>query len=298
MRGWKGGRLAVISSFLFLSASSAGAFEVAVVKSAEIKPYLEALEGFKSTCNCVVTELTRDDDQSVPARIERIRPDAVLTIGLDALKKMESVRNVPVFFTMVPYPAARGQGQKTTSGVHMSVPLEKQFDAILAVFPNARRVGIVYDPGHPDFSIAEAFVAAHSRGIDLIARKAQKPGEVFSLIDGLKGAIDVFLLLPDRTVISPETVNHLLLFSFQNRIPVFSFSKKYVEMGAVAALTVDPFDLGAQTGEIMKKALRTGPEEHVVVPARKSVITVNRKVARKLGIEIPADILERAEIVE
>ena len=67
-------------------------------------------------------------------------------------------------------------------------------------------------------------------------------------------------MVPDVTVITPETIDAMLLFSFRNRIPIFTFSDKYVEMGAMAAITVEPRDLGAQIGEILRKAMsgRTG----------------------------------------
>jgi len=298
VRQSKASLFAILFALLFPLAFSAEAFHVVVLKSAEIKPYHDALEGFRSTCNCDVSELTRDDGQSIPAAISRMRPDAVVAIGLDAVRQVESVRDIPVFFTMVPYSASRGQGQRTMSGVYMSVPFGKQLDAILSIFPNVKRVGLVYAAGDLHFSLTEALAAAGSKGLKLIAKQAGKPGQALALIDEMKQGIDVFLMLPDRAVVSSEMVNGLLLFSFQNRVPVFSFSKKYVEMGAIAALTVDPFDLGAQTGEVMKKTLRGDTGEHAVFPARKSVLIINRKVAKKLGVKIPDEILEKAEIIE
>ena len=80
----------------------------------------------------------------------------------------------------------------------------------------------------------------------------------------MKGKIDIFWMLPDAEVITPETVDSILLFSFQNNVPVFSFSSKYVKMGALASLSVDPFALGAQTGELVAKKLDNGPNENPV----------------------------------
>ena len=56
----------------------------------------------------------------------------------------------------------------------------------------------------------------------------------------MQGKIDILWMLPDATVVTDETVELLLRFSFQHDVPMFSFSKKYVEVGAVASLDVDP----------------------------------------------------------
>jgi len=115
----------------------------------------------------------------------------------------------------------------------------------------------------------------------------------------MQDKIDVFWMLPDTTVINAETVNSLLLFSFQNKIPIFAFATKYVEMGALAALNIDPVDLGVQAGEIMKRLLdqKKGGIAAPVAP-RKTVLTINRKIARKLGIDISKTILEKAYVVQ
>ena len=59
-------------------------------------------------------------------------------------------------------------------------------------------------------------------------------------------------VLPDITVITPETIEFLLLFSLENRIPVFTFSEKYVESGALMSIIIDAFDIGCQAGEMAK----------------------------------------------
>jgi putative ABC transport system substrate-binding protein len=77
-------------------------------------------------------------------------------------------------------------------------------------------------------------------GFEIITREVTRPYEVSGAIENLRGKIDVFWMLPDPIVITPETFNSILLFSFQNKVPVFSFSNKYVKMGALASLSADP----------------------------------------------------------
>ena len=103
----------------------------------------------------------------------------------------------------------------------------------------------------------------------------------------MKGSFNLFWMLPDSTVVTPETFEFLLLFTQQNRTPVVTFAGKYVNTGALASLDIDGFDLGKQSGEMANRVLDgTRVSDIPTAEARKSVIKINRKVASKLGINI------------
>jgi putative ABC transport system substrate-binding protein len=291
--------LQIILLFL-LPAVSSQANDVVVLKSANIKPYNDALKGFKGSCGCNVLEvdLGQVGAGNISKKLAEFDPDMVLAIGMDALSRAQAVTDLPVIYAMVLPSQFPGQIKKNVSGVSMDIPPAKILGTIQEIFPAARRVGIVYDPRHSDSFVSGALYAAEQRGIRLLLKEAGRPSEVPSVIDMMRGKIDVFWMLPDVTVTTPETVKYLLLFSFQNRVPVFSFSGKYVEMGALAALNIVPFDIGVQAGEMAKK-LSNGRNNGmpIRVDARKTELSVNRTVARKLGIRISDDVLRRADNV-
>jgi len=281
---------------LLFCAAFSEAYEVVVLKTSDIAPYNEALQGFKSSCNCNVRELdlSETEGHDIVRKILKINPDVVLAIGMDSLNHAERLKDVTVVYTMVPYPELVRPARVNISGVSMSLSPEKYLDTMLAVFPDAKRIGVVYDPKNMDAFIMEASQLAQSKDITLVLKKASSPGSVPSLIDRMKEKIDILWMLPDTTVINSETINYMLLFSFQNKVPLFTFSKKYLEMGAVAALTIDPFDLGAQAGEIAKKLSAEGNVKTPVrINARKTVLSVNKKVAKKIGIRIREEIINR-----
>ncbi len=115
----------------------------------------------------------------------------------------------------------------------------------------------------------------------------------------MKGKIDAFWMLPDLTVITPETVEYLLLFSLENTVPILTFAQKYVELGALLCVGIDAFDIGAQAGEMAEKILSGRDVKDVQwVDARKAVISINLKVARKLGITIDEKVIMKARIIK
>ena len=282
-------------------ASAAEASDVVVLKSAEIRPYNEAIEGFRSSCGCDIGEemtVRELGGADASARLLRSNPEGVFVIGIDALSRVKRIRDVPVVYAMVPGAQTVDTYGENVSGVNMYISPKEYLSAIRKVFPDAKRIGVLYDPGHLESFMREAASVARSMGIDLVIEKVFRPGDVPLLIQEMKNKIDVYWMLPDTMVVNKESVAVLLLFSFQNRVPVFTFSKKYVEMGAVAGLNMKPFEMGVQAGELMKKLVAgKGAKTPIRVDTRRTTLMINGKVARKLDITIREEILKRAEDV-
>lgn len=292
----------VFITLLFLSgfAASSGAGEIVAIKSAEIKPYNDALEGFKTSCDHDVSEviMAEAEPSDILRRVHDSDIVAVLAIGMDALNLARSVRDIPVIYAMVPNSQTLSSGAKPLSGVSMYIQPDKYIGSMLDVFRGVKRIGVIYDPRNSEAYIKEALQSAQGRGVELVLRKASRQADIPALVDSMKDKIDVFWMLPDTTVINPETVKYLLLFSFRNKVPIFTFSKKYVEMGSTAGLYSSPFDIGVQAGEIARKLVAEKNPKAVRTDARSAVLVVNGKIIRKFGIKVRDDILHRAEHVD
>ncbi len=294
--------LFVLFALLFLCgfASSSEASEIIAIKSAEIKPYNEALEGFKRSFDRDVTEvvMTEAEPAEVLRKVHNSGATAVFAIGMDALNLAGSVRDIPVIYAMVPHAPTQSSETRPLSGVSMYIPPDRYISSMIELFEGAKRIGVIYDPRHSEAYIREALQSAQARGVELVLKKASKPSEIPALIDSMKNKIDVFWMLPDATVVNPETVKYLLLFSFQNKVPVFTFSRKYVEIGSAAGLYAAPFDMGIQAGEIARKIVMEKNPKAVRADARKTIVAVNGKIMRKLGIKVRPGLLDRAENVD
>lgn len=292
----------VLITLLFLNgfAASSGAGEIVAIKSAEIKPYNDALEGFKTSCDHDVREvvMTEAESSDILRKVHETGTVAVFAIGMDALNLARSVRDIPVIYAMVPNSLTLSSGPKSLSGVSMYIPPDRYIGSILDVFHGARRIGVIYDPRNSEAYVREALQSAQGRGAELVPRKASRPSDIPALVDSMKDKIDVFWMLPDTTVINPETVKYLLLFSFQNKVPIFTFSKKYVEMGSTAGLYTVPFDIGVQAGEIARKLVAEKNPKTIRTDARRTVLAVNTKIIKKFGIGVRDDILNKAEHVD
>ncbi len=275
---------AALSFFAASFPHAAEPCEIVVVKSAELKPYQDVLQGFRDFCNCEVRELRPRAGEGEETTLLR-SADAVVAIGTTVFKKVRTIQDRPVIYVMVMPSEAALSLQPNISGVSMDISPETYISTMMEVFPKARRIGLLYDPQHTAVFVGEAAKAARAAGIELVEKQVRDPHKIPSLLDEMAGKIDIFWMMPDSTVVTAETVDYLLRFSFQHSVPIFSFSKKYVEMGAVAALDVDPYDMGVQAAEIANASL-TGRKSAIRVYARTSHLTINKNVAAKMGLAI------------
>ena len=292
----------IILLFLILCHGSAEAGqEIVVIQSLRVKPYEKAIEGFKSVCNSKIKRLVVSESEGadVVEKISKIRPDMVLAVGMDALSRVKKIKNIPVVYLMVLNPPSTLSGKKNITGVTMKIPQEKQLITLLKALPDTKNIGLLYDPDRTGHFVKKAQAAAKKIGIKLIAKEIHSSRDVPSLVMNMKGKIDLFWMLPDLTVVTPETVEFLLLFSLENRVPLLTFSEKYVALGALMSIGIDAFDMGRQAGEMAKKILLGRNVKGVQpVDARKAVVSINLKVAKKLEITIDKKIISNARIIE
>jgi len=275
--------------------------EIVAVQSVRVAPYEEALKGFKRACNANITQVVISELEGVDVaqRINKISPDLVLAIGMNALSKVKGIDDIPVVYLMILDPQSVLSNHRHITGVSMNIPQEKQLVLLREALPEVETVGLLYSPERMGNFVKRARLAAGKIGITLIAREISSSKEVPSSIKQLKGKIDVFWMIPDIAVCSPEAIEFFLLFFLENNIPVLTFSEKYVEIGAFMSLGIDAFDMGSQAGEMAKEILSKKGEMYIKqVGARKAIITINLKIARKLGAAINEKIIRKARIID
>lgn len=289
-------------AIFFLHVSNTAAQNIVVLKSANLKPYNEALKGIKDVCKTDMKEITLSgtDNSKIIEKIRSADPELVIAIGQSALSSMKEIENIPVVYAMVSNPNALLSGKHNVPGVSMNVSVEEQLTALLRIVPQVKRIGIIYDEKKTKHLFEKARKVAIFSGVTLISRETSDPKEVPSLIAGMKGKIDAFWMLPDTTVLSTESIKYLHLFSLENRIPVLSFSRKYIKMGSLISLDVDAVDIGRQAGEIANQILGGRSIRNIQMhPPRKVVLTtnlwvadlfkINRKIIQKVEAQYKAE---------
>jgi len=283
------------------------AAKIVALKSADVDVYNEVLEGFKSISRRpIISEYDMEGDfqkgQKFLARLKSgPKPDLILAIGIWALQVVvEEIRDIPVVFAMVLNPTTViGQEAHNITGASMNVPIEQQIALLKGVSPQVKRIGVIYDPSKTGFLVRQAERIARDQGVRLVTKAIASSKDSFAALDAMQGEIDALWILPDLTVLAPESVQYMLLFSFRNKIPVLGLSENQARMGALLGLSFESGrDIGSQAGELANEILAgRSAEEIPFTTARKVRLTVNLKTASKLGLQIPKEIIDQADVV-
>ncbi len=271
-----------------------------VVQSMGITPYNEAVAGFRTALEgngrgAVYAVLgVNEADQAIRER----KPDLILAVGAEALRKVKKYHHIPLVYLMVLNPHSILSHERNVAGVSMVVSPEKQLSAMRRVLPDARRIGVVYDPDKSGEFVRRAVVSARALRMEIRTKEVTNPREVPQSLHAMKGTVDAIWMIPDTTAITPDTVETMMLFSMRNGIPVCAFSAKYVGVGALMSVDASPFDMGRQAGEMAARILSGAKTADLqAAEAEHTVLTVNETVSKKLRLKMSDDVRAKARIV-
>lgn len=286
---------------LFISPPS-HAEDIAAVKSVDILPYRNAVKGFKEVVKANVYEYVMDGyNNLILIRLTETQgTDLIFTLGTDALTLVkDEFRDIPIVFTFVLNPADAIKSRSPhITGIDINIPPEEQFNALLQVVPQVKRIGVIYDPSKSQSIINEAETAAKKLGISLVSRKIDSKSEAINAITMMEGNVDAIWMAPDTTAITPESIKYMLLFAFRNRIPVIGISDKYVKDGVLLALSFDSEDIGRQAGEVANSILSGRDiKKFSLIKPRTFKFSINLNTAEKIGIKIPERVIQIADKV-
>ncbi len=277
---------------------------IVVLKSHDIEPFNQALAGFVAACPVRITEYdlrgTKKDEISIIQRLTASKPRLIVAIGpLAAQVARERLHDIPMIFVMVSNPPKYGLLGGNLVGVSLDIPVKTQLAMYKSLVPTLKMVGVIYDPVKTGPMVMEARGVIETLGLQLLTSPVSSPKEVPAALRSLLGKIDALWMVPDDTVVTPESFKFLLLAAFENNLPFVTVSDIFVEAGALASLSPDYTDVGRQGCELATdlESGRLRPAEGMVVPPTKVNLTINLKTASKIGLTLAPEIIQSANKV-
>lgn len=298
--------VAIAALLSLLPAAAANARSIAVIKSYDFAPYDAALSGFIGACNNNIAEYNlqgdADGNDDIVRAIVDSDPEVVVAIGVLAAEFAHArLDNFAVLYVMVPKPRSYGLIGRNIAGISLDIPIDRQLQVYRSMVSDLQALGVIFDPEKSGDFIAEARVVAAQNGLALHTREVSSRKEVPSALRNLlkEEKIDALWMVPDETVVTPESFKFLLLTSFEHDLPFLAASDIFVKVGALASLTPDYADIGRQGCEIANELTGgrvTLDTMNVVRPAKVN-LSINLKTARKIGLSIPTNVIETADVV-
>ena len=279
--------LILLIFFLSLSSAAEAGRRVAVVLSSNNRIYNSAIDGFKSVSYFTPREflLNNIKPEELDGKLRPFRPDIILALGNDALTSVRDIEDIPILFMFVPNPDPLYY-TRNFYGIFMQIEPAVQIKAITETMPELKKPGLIYGPNTSLDYIKSYRNNSIERGLMPQTFRISNPSEFPEALFEMKNSIDHFVMIPDQQVITPETVEYLILFSIQNTIPIVGFSNKYLDLGAVIAISPDIYEMGRQSGNMANLIISGKKPDSQNNFIKNPVVTINKTAAKNLGIKI------------
>ena len=177
------------------------------------------------------------------------------------------------------------------SGTSDLAPLDGQADMLQELFPNAKKVGLLYCSAEPNSKYQVDTIKANleKKGYSCEYYAFSDSNDLSSVTTSAAQASDVIYLPTDNTVASNTgIINNICLPA---KVPVVSGEEGICKGCGVATLSISYYDLGYTTGQMSVKILK-GESDISDMPIEYAPNTTkkyNKAICDELGIKVPDD---------
>lgn len=234
-------------------------------------------------------------------------PDVIVAIATPSAQSVAAATSsIPLVFSAVTDPVAAklvpkldGSGTNVT-GASDALPYEPQIELMRQIIPDLKNVGYVYSPGEVNSTIVLKALKENLAplGIDVHEAPAQRSNDIAMAARSLEGKVDMIYTSTDNNVVS--AYESLFQIAKESKTPLIASDTSSVARGAVAALGVDYYVLGRETGKIVVRILNGENAGEIPVYTPQNLdLYVSPKNAEAEGITLPQAVIDRAkEVVE
>lgn len=222
-----------------------------------------------------------------------------------AQSAFNSTNEIPILITAVTDPVEAGivksieKTQTNVTGTSDMTPVDKQFELIKKLVPNAKKVGIIYNTSEINSKIQVdiAKKEAKKTGFDIEEVGVSSVNEVAQAMYKLTQSVDVVYTPADNLVASSMSL--IANKCSEKNIPIIGAEESHVKLGALATEGIDYKQLGYETGLMAVQVLNgKKPQDMSIEYIKNTTLVVNEKVAKNLNIQIPDDLKSKAQLIK
>ena len=249
--------------------------------------------------------------RKLASELVTLAPDVILASGTAAMGTLlQATRTIPIVFNNVADPVGAGfvksmarPGGNATGFIQFEYTLSgKWMELLREIAPNVTRVAVLRDAaitsGIGQFAVIQS-VATPSVRVEVSAIDVRDAGEIESDIAD-------FARMPNGGLIvtaSALTAVHgklIIALAAQHKLPAVYYRRGYVAVGGLISYGYDLVDQYRGAAGYVDRILKgEKPADLPVQAPTKYELVINLKTAKTLGIDIPAQVLARAdEVIE
>ncbi len=238
--------------------------------------------------------------QSIAESFVNDKKSMILAIATPtAQASFNATKEIPILITAVTDPKSAGLIGDNVTGTSDATPLEKQFTLLKKIYPDAKKIGIIYNIGeqNSEIQVAQAKDLAGKFGFTIEAVGVSNINEISQGLDALLDKVDALYAPTDNLIASSMPL--IAEKSIAKKKGIIASEKGMVEAGALATEGISYYELGKQTGEMAIKVLKgEKPSSLEIKTLEKTELVINTKTFAALGLTISDELNSNATKVE
>ena len=175
------------------------------------------------------------------------------------------------------------------SGTSDLAPLEEQADLIMEMFPDTKKVGMLYCSGEPNskFQVEKVTGYLEKKGVECKEYSFVDSNDISAVVTSAVKKSDVIYIPTDNTAASNTGVIDSI--ARQAKVPIIAGEEGICKGCGVATLSISYYDIGYKTGEMAYDILVNGKDikKMEIEYAPEVTKKYNKKIADDLKIKVP-----------
>lgn len=168
---------------------------------------------------------------------------------------------IPLIYTAVSYPYEAGLSNENgmpigeVTGTSDALAIPEQLEMIERMLPEAKKIGILYSVNEVNSvtAVKEYERISKAFGFEIVAEPVDSLDRVEKLTEELCKKVDCICNITDNTIVSKN--KSIIKIANSHSVPVFGSEVEQVREGCIAAMGLDYYSLGVQTGHMAAKVL-------------------------------------------
>lgn len=174
----------------------------------------------------------------------------------------------------------------------------KDLGLLHELLPAAKGIGFLVNPDNPNASkqIENLQEAARALGLELQTLKARNTSDLEKSFDSAEHSTGAILVGADPYF--GTHVDQIVEFAGRHRVPTVYYRREFADAGGLMSYGTSNSDAWRQVGIYIARILKGAkPGDLPVMRSTKFELVINLKTAKELGLEVPAQLLARADDV-
>jgi putative ABC transport system substrate-binding protein len=225
---------------------------------------------------------------AIATEFENEKKDVVVAITTPSAQAIfNTVKSAPIVYSAVTDPKSAGLEGDNITGVSDMTPVRKQLELLKEYFPQAKRVGMIFDSGEVNSQVQLdlAKEVAKDLGLEIVESGITSTNEIAEATEYILSQVDAIYAQKDNTLASAFPI--VVEKADNKNIPIIGAVTDFVDAGAVATDGPSEYQIGYETGQMVVRILK-GDKVLDIEPSlvNETKLYINEEAAKKYGVEI------------